>query len=68
MPSWQFSVKWTRPEEQPVKLVHRMKLLGAKEPFNFVTLEIDPLEASSGTPVITSELCMCLLVAIAIWK
>jgi len=43
-----FSVKWTRPEEQPVKLVHRIKLLGAREPNNFVILVIDPPQAPLG--------------------
>ena len=46
VPCCAFSVKWIRSKEQPVKLVHRMKLLGAKEPANLVTLEIDP----PGTP------------------
>jgi len=55
VPCCTFSVKWTKPEKQPVKLVHRIKLLGAKEPSNFVTLEIDPPQTSLGTPVITAE-------------
>ena len=50
VPCCALSVKWTRPAEQPVKLVHRIKLLGAKEPANFVILEIDPPEALLGTP------------------
>ena len=50
VPCCVLSVKWTRSAEQPVKLVHHIKLLGAKEPANFVILEIDPPEASLGTP------------------
>jgi len=33
-------VKWTGQQEQPVELVHRVKLLGAKEPFNFFMIRI----------------------------
>ena len=35
-------VKWTKPEEHPVELRHRIKLLGAKPPGNFITLKIEP--------------------------
>ena len=35
-------VKWTKPEEHPVELQHRIKLLGAKPPGNFITLKIEP--------------------------
>ena len=35
-------VKWTKPEEHPVELCHRIKLLGAKPPGNFITLKIEP--------------------------
>ena len=36
------SVKWNKPEEHPVELRHRIKLLGAKPPGNFITLKIEP--------------------------
>lgn len=49
VPGCVFSVKWTRPEEQPVKLLHRIKLLGAREPYNFVILVIHPPQALLGT-------------------
>ena len=35
VPSCQLYVKWTGHQEQPVELAHRVKLLGAKKPFNF---------------------------------
>ena len=35
VPSCQLYVKWTGQQQQPVELVHRVELLGAKEPFNF---------------------------------
>ena len=35
-------VRWTKPEEHPVELCHRIKLLGAKPPGNFITLKIEP--------------------------
>ena len=34
-------VKWNKPEEHP-ELRHRIKLLGAKPPGNFITLKIEP--------------------------
>ena len=38
VPSCQLYVKWTGQQEQPVELVHRVELLGAKEPFNFFSI------------------------------
>ena len=35
VPSCQLYVKWTGQQEPPVELAHRVKLLGAKKPFNF---------------------------------
>ena len=35
VPSCQLYVKWIGQQEQPVELVHRVELIGAKEPFNF---------------------------------
>ena len=40
MPNCQFSIKWINEKDPPVSLMHRMQLLGAKEPFNFVYLEM----------------------------
>ena len=40
MPNCQFSIKWINERSPPVSLVHRMQLVGAKEPFNFVYLEM----------------------------
>lgn len=50
-------VKWTKPEEHPVELCHRIKLLGAKPPGNFITLKIEPpsqpsLGMSSWYPIV----------------
>jgi len=42
VPSCQLHVKWTGQQEQPVELVHRVKLQGAKEPFNFFMIRIPP--------------------------
>jgi len=39
VPSCQLSVEWTREQEQPIKLVHRVKLVMAKEPFNFFSIQ-----------------------------
>ena len=38
VPSCQLYIKWTRQQEQPVELMHRVKLLGAKKPKQFVIL------------------------------
>lgn len=35
-------VQWTRPDELPVELHYKIKLLGAIPPFNFITLRIEP--------------------------
>ena len=59
-------VKWTKPEKQPVKLEHCIRLLGAKEPYNFITLKIDPPQTSLGTPVITAEILFVF--SASIWK
>ena len=40
VPSCQLYVEWTRQQEQPVQLMHRVKLLGAKEPNNFFLIRI----------------------------
>ena len=38
VPSCQLYMKWTRQQEKPVELMHRIKLLGAKRPKQFVIL------------------------------
>ena len=42
VPSCQLRVEWTGQQEQPVELVHRVGLPGAKEPFNFFFIRILP--------------------------
>ena len=42
VPSCQLYVKWIGEQEQPVELVHRVELLGAKEPFDFFMIDIPP--------------------------
>jgi len=46
VPSCQLSVEWTREQEQPIKLVHRVKLVGAKEPFNFFSIQSPAMSLS----------------------
>ena len=48
-------VQWTGPDEHPVELCHKIKLLGAMSPFNFITLHILPpplglLQSQTGSP------------------
>ena len=40
IPSCQLKVKWTSTEE-PTDLIHTVKLLGAKEPFNFFSIALE---------------------------
>ena len=43
IPSCKLSVKWVKPEElQPLDLCHRVNMQGAKEPYNYITIEADP--------------------------
>ena len=44
VPSCQLYLKWTGQQEQPVELLHRVKLLGAKEPNNFFLMRPPPLQ------------------------
>ena len=44
VPSCQLYVKWTGQQEQPVELVHRVDLLGAKEPCNFFLIQLPVLQ------------------------
>ena len=39
VPCCLLSVKWIGQQEQPVELVHRVQLLGAKEPFDFFLIQ-----------------------------
>ena len=57
VPSCQLYVKWTREKEQPVELLHRVQLLGAKEPFNFLIRPPSPLVAQSMIVFNTAVLC-----------
>ena len=41
VPSCQLLVEWTG-QQQPVELVHRVELLGAKAPYNFFVIRIPP--------------------------
>ena len=38
----QLNVKWIGQQEQPEELMHRVKLLGAKEPFDFFVIRLPP--------------------------
>ena len=44
VPSCQLYVKWTGQQEQPIELVHRVKLLGAKEPNNYFLMRPPALQ------------------------
>ena len=44
VPSCQFSVKWTKQEEQPARFMYRIKLLGAKIPFNSFLIQLHGLQ------------------------
>jgi len=35
VPSCQLYVQWSGQQQQPMELVHRVDLLGAKQPYNF---------------------------------
>ena len=42
VPSCQLHLEWHGQQEQPVELAHRVKLLGAKEPNNWIVIFIQP--------------------------
>ena len=44
VPSCHLYVKWTGKCEEPEELVHKVKLLGAKEPFNFFFIKLPPFQ------------------------
>ena len=59
VPSCQLYVKWTGQQEQPhVELVHRVDLLGAKEPCNFFLIRLPALPA----PPQGLLYCHCIIV------
>ena len=47
VPHCQLRLQW-KGGEQPVVLCHKLELVGAKEPFNFLTIESDPLPQGIG--------------------
>ena len=50
VPSCQLSMKWTGEQEQPMRMVHRVELLGAKQPINSFVIsppQLVPFEGSS---------------------
>ena len=47
-------VQWTRPDEHPVELCHKIKILGAMSPYNFITLRI-PSQSQSGSMLLDSQ-------------
>ena len=54
-PCCRLRVQWTKPKEDPVELCHRIKLLGAKPPHNFIPLTIEPpSQPSLGTKCVVS--------------
>ena len=59
VPSCQLYVKWTGGQEQPVELLHRVELLGAKEPFNFFLIRLPSLPP----PLTPQSMCSCIVVA-----
>ena len=40
IPNCQLSIKWINEKNPPVSMMYRLKLVGAKEPFNFIYLEM----------------------------
>ena len=59
VPSCQLYVKWTRKQEQPEELVHRMKLVGAKEPFNFFSIQSPAMSPPQGKYYFDSAITVC---------
>ena len=42
IPECQLVVQWERKDQTPVPLRHKVDLIGAKAPFNFIYLILDP--------------------------
>ena len=60
VPSCQLCVEWAGRQQEPLKLAHRVELLGAKEPFNFFlirppSLPLPPLRPP--TPLHSKSMC-----------
>ena len=47
IPHCEIKVEWMDEDRRPVKLYHDVELKGAKEPFNYITIESDPLPRGS---------------------
>lgn len=42
IPECQLIVEWEKEDQRPVRLRHRVDLIGAKPPYNFIHLTLDP--------------------------
>ena len=42
IPECQLVVEWEREDQRPVRLRHKVDLIGAKRPFNFILLTLNP--------------------------
>ena len=49
IPSCQLRAEWTE-QSKPVRLTHKVTLSGAKEPFKYIYIELDPDPTPPGTP------------------
>ena len=49
IPSCQLRAEWTE-ESKPSRLIHKMTLKGAKEPNNYVFIELEPGSTQPGIP------------------
>ena len=61
VPSCQLCVEWAGQQKEPLKLAHRVELLGAKEPFNFFLIRPPSLTPPSQppTPLHPKSMCLC---------
>ena len=62
IPECQLIVQWERKDEKPVELRHKVDLTGAKPPYNFIHLILDPAE--QGIYICGSKIWPVLLVYI----
>ena len=51
MPECQLIVEWTREDQRPVQLSHKVNLIGAKAPYNYIHLTLDPADRHSAGKV-----------------
>ena len=49
IPTCQLIVEWKRKDHIPVELMHKVDLIGAKPPFNFFHLKLNPAIEGSGS-------------------